>query len=348
MKPFTVASFLLIASVGFAKSGGQSIRIFILPNQSAEANEKLRLPYGKLISSTKDKAEVELQKALGKLEGDTYKTGFRKIELPKCTLYLHKDTRNMEELGKMLNVLKSASTPNGSAVPQLEFKNLPKDVRNSMASILEASPDSIKGSANCVIEPAANFSYEYKGENHPISFPWAFFDKKLKLNMQNLPEAAFVKPELAQKVVAAPRTTSWINQSGFEVLVEPGVGGQAESEAIEKSVKYVNEKYASIETEYNSTESRLLDQMAETTFGRGLNSDNFRLKNLENLSKHERNRGQNIDNLFHDPYMSAAESEAMRSAQFGGISLCFSLYAMRSEHNGSNVNVQLNNPFRRP
>ena len=348
MKVFALTSFLLIASVGFAKSGGQSIRIFILPNQSAEANEKLRLPYGKLISSTKDKAEVELQKALGKLEGDTYKTGFRKIELPKCTLYLHKDTRNMEELGKMLNVLKSASTPNGSAVPQLEFKNLPKDVRNSMASILEVSPDSIKGSANYVIEPAANFSYEYKGENHPISFPWAFFDKKLKLNMQNLPEAAFVKPELAQKVVAAPRTTSWINQSGFEILIEPGVGGQAESEAIEKSVKYVNEKYASIETEYNSTESRLLDQMAEATFGRGLNSDNFRLKDLENLSKHERNRGQNIDNLFHDPYMSAAESEAMRSAQFGGISLCFSLYAMRSEHNGSNVNVQLNNPFKRP
>ncbi len=348
MKLYAATSLLLFAAAGFAKSGGQSIRIFILPSQSAEANEKLRIPYRTLITSPASKADSNLEKSLGKLVGDIYSSGFRKIELPKCTLYLHKDARNLERLGSLLDLLRAAAKQNESGIPSIEFKDLPDEVRSAMANVLGVGTDAIKGSARCALEPEANFSYEFMGQNRPMGFPWSSFDSKLKLKMRNARDDAFVKPEFATESEAPKRAPNGVNQSGFELLLEPGVGGQMESDAIEKTVKYLNDKYAALESEYNSIESRLKDRLAQSTFGRGLSSDNFRLKDLEDISKKERNHGQGLEMLFHDPSMSAAESESMRNAQFQGLSLCVSLWAMRSEHNGSNAVVHLTNPFIRP
>ena len=90
--------------------------------------------------------------------------------------------------------------------------------------------------------------------------------------MENPVKDAFIDQE-SIKARSNATSASGATQSGFEILVEPGFSGEAESNVFNIAVKYINDKYLSIETEYNRTEKALLDKFTESTFGKGRNRD---------------------------------------------------------------------------
>ena len=123
------------------------------------------MPFESLVTQPKPKRESEMMKALGKWKGSEYSSGFRKEEVGDCTIYWHKDARNMEELAKILGILKKAQEGSSKQFGTVSGADLTESQKRTICWGLDKPVGSLNDEAHCCVQATANFVYSYKGED---------------------------------------------------------------------------------------------------------------------------------------------------------------------------------------